>query len=86
MSRHLMLIIGALVLAAFAFPAQAATEADAELAFMPRTMTVKLLNDGGKYVVIDLQHIDQGGSCRKDKNATLVRRAEPSGFATRFRN
>jgi hypothetical protein len=73
MSHHLMLVISALVLAAFAFPTQAATEADAELAFMPRTMTVTLLNDGGKYVVIDLKHIDQGGACRVDKDATLVR-------------
>ena len=73
MSRLLRPVIGALALAAFVFPAQAATEADAELAFMPRTMTVTLLNDGGKYVAIDLKHIDQGGTCRMDKDATLVR-------------
>jgi hypothetical protein len=38
---------------------------DAELAFMPRTMTVTLLND--------LKHIDQGGAYRMDKDATIVR-------------
>ena len=43
------------------------TDSGVELAFMPRTMTVTLLNEGGKYVAIDLKHIDQGGSCRMDK-------------------
>ncbi|MDX2203878.1 MAG: hypothetical protein NW223_14090 [Hyphomicrobiaceae bacterium] len=45
----------------------------AELAFMPATMTVTLLNDGGKYVAVDLKHIDKGGSCRMDADAMLVR-------------
>jgi len=44
-----------------------------EMAFMPRTMTVTLLNDGGKYVAIDLKHIPQGGTCRMDKDATVAR-------------
>ena len=44
-----------------------------ELAFMPRTMIVTLLNDGGKYVAIDLKHIPQGGTCRMDKDATIAR-------------
>jgi hypothetical protein len=35
-------------------------------AFMPRTMTVTLLNDGGKYVAVDLKHIAKGESCRMD--------------------
>jgi len=44
-----------------------------ELAFMPRTMTVTLLNEGGKYVAVDLKHISQGGTCRMDKDATIAR-------------
>ena len=44
-----------------------------ELAFMPRTMTVTLLNEGGKYVAVDLKHIPQGGTCRMDKDATIAR-------------
>ena len=44
-----------------------------ELAFMPRTMTVTLLNEGGKYVAIDLKRIEQGGTCRMDKDATIAR-------------
>jgi hypothetical protein len=44
-----------------------------EVAFMPRTMSVTLLNEGGKYVVIDLKHIPKGGTCRMDKEATILR-------------
>jgi uncharacterized protein YgiM (DUF1202 family) len=44
-----------------------------ELAFMPQTATVTLLNEGGKYVVVDLKHIPQGGTCRMDKDATIMR-------------
>jgi hypothetical protein len=73
MSRKFASAIGVLALFALAAPAHAVTEGTAELAFMPRTMTVTLLNDGGKYVAIDLKHIDQGGACRMDKDATLVR-------------
>ena len=68
---------GALAAAAmivFALSAQAqATDPGIELAFMPITMTVTLLNDGGKYVAIDLKHIPQGGTCRMDKDATIAR-------------
>jgi hypothetical protein len=39
---------------------------------MPRMMTVTLLNEGGKYVAIDLKHITQGGACRMDKHATIA--------------
>ena len=49
------------------------TGAEAELAFMPRTMTATLLNEGGKYVAIDLKHIPEGGTCRMDEGATLFR-------------
>lgn len=48
-------------------------EDNIELAFMPETRTVTLLNEGGKYVAIDLKHIPQGGSCRMDKDATIFR-------------
>ena len=86
MRHYLPPAIGVIALVVSALPAQATMDASAELAFMPRTMTVTLLNDGGKYVAIDLKHIDQGGSCRMDKDATLVRvgPGEPSG-TTRVR-
>jgi hypothetical protein len=61
-------------LIAFTLPLHAqATDPGIELAFMPRTTTVTLLNEGGKYVAIDLKHIPQGGSCRMDKDATIAR-------------
>ena len=66
--------LGALALMACGFPVHAQpADAAVEFAFMPRTMTVTLLNEGGKYVVVDLKHIPQGGTCRMDKDATIVR-------------
>lgn len=53
-------------------PAQAPNPA-LELAFMPQTATVTLLNEGGKYVLVDLKHIPQGGTCRMDKDAPIMR-------------
>jgi hypothetical protein len=44
-----------------------------EIAFMPATKTVTLLNEGGKYVAIDLKHIPEGGTCRMDEGATIVK-------------
>jgi len=65
---------GALALIAWALPAHAqATNPAVELAFMPQTMTVTLLNEGGKYVLVDLKHIPQGGTCRMEKDATIMR-------------
>src|ERR1700742_4118307 len=62
--------VSALAIAVFASPAQAQ---EGELAFMPATKEVTLLNDGGKDVAIDLKHIPQGGTCRMDKDATLFK-------------
>ena len=62
----------AMIVSALSAQAQAA-DPGVELAFMPRTMTVTLLNEGGKYVAIDLKHIPQGGTCRMDKDATIAR-------------
>ena len=66
--------LAAVALIASALSAQAqATDPGVEFAFLPRTMTVTLLNEGGKYVAIDLKHIPQGGTCRMDKDATIAR-------------
>ena len=66
--------LSALALLAFALSVSAqSADPGVELAFIPRTMTVTLLNDGGKYVAIDLKHIPQGGTCRMDKDATVAR-------------
>src|SRR5207344_2036133 len=66
------LIAAALIASAFSAQAQA-TDPGVELAFMPRTMTVTLLNEGGKYVTVDLKHIPQGGICRMEKDAIIAR-------------
>jgi len=66
--------LSAIALVACALPLAAqTTEPSLELAFMPRAITVTLLNDGGKYVVVDQKHIAQGESCRMDKDATIAR-------------
>src|SRR5215831_2471029 len=67
-----MLTIAALIPSALSAQAQA-TDPDVEFAFMPRSMTVTLLKEGGKYVAVDLKHIPQGGTCRMDKDATIAR-------------
>jgi len=67
-------ILGVLALMGGALPIHAnAADSGVELAFMPRTMTVTLLNEGGKYVLVDLKHIPQGGTCRMDKDAAIAR-------------
>ncbi len=67
-------LLSAAAIVVFVLPLQAQTaETALELAFLPRTMTVTLLNDGGKYVAVDLKHIAKGESCRMDKDATIVR-------------
>jgi hypothetical protein len=74
MDKFLCGSLSAFALIAFTLPLQAqTTDPGIELAFMPRTMTVTLLNEGGKYVAVDLKHIPQGGNCRMDKDATIAR-------------
>jgi hypothetical protein len=64
---------GALALIAWALPVHSqAADSALELALMPRTMTVTLLNEGGKYVLIELRHITQGETCRMDKDAAIM--------------
>jgi hypothetical protein len=54
-------------------PLAQAADPGMELAFMAKTIDVTLLNEGGKYVAVDLKHIPQGGICRMDKDATIAR-------------
>jgi hypothetical protein len=83
MHKVVCVALGALALTAWAFPANAqATDPVLELAYMPSTMTVTLLNEGGKYVVVDLKHIPEGGTCRMDKGATIMRVGPGAGPET----
>ena len=70
----------ALLLAGVTCATAQAADPGVELAFMTSTKTVIFLNEGGKYIAIDLKHIPQGGSCRMDKDALIVR--EGPGAAT----
>jgi hypothetical protein len=66
--------LGALALLACLLPVRAgATDPGPELAFMRQTTNVTLLNEGGKYVVVDMKFIPQGGTCRMDKDAMIAR-------------
>ena len=66
-------LLSVLSLLALILPVHAQAPESVELAFMPATRTVTLLNEGGKYVAVDMKHIPEGGQCRMDKDATLVR-------------
>src|SRR6516165_460942 len=63
----------ALLVATLLVPCTAAAEGNIEFAFMPETKTVTLLNEGGKYVAVDLKHIPEGGTCRMDEGAAILR-------------
>jgi hypothetical protein len=65
-------LLSLLALMLLAAPARS-EESSFELAFMPHTKPVTLLDEGGKYVAIDLKHIPKGGLCRMDKDAVLMR-------------
>jgi hypothetical protein len=74
MRNHVTLGILCLAVVASAFSAQAQTpDPGVEFGFMPQTATVTLLNEGGKYVAIDLKHVDKGSPCRMDKDALIAR-------------
>ncbi len=86
MSKLLYGSLSALALMASTLPLHAqSADPGVELAFMPLMMTVTLLNDGGKYVAIDLKHIPQGGTCRMDKDATIARVGPGAPGMTRVR-
>lgn len=66
--------LGGLALLACPLAVQArAADAAPEMGFMQRAINVTLLNEGGKYVVVDLKHIPRGGTCRMDKDSIIAR-------------
>lgn len=73
MQKFIRAALASTVLAGFAFATQALAADESEMAFMTATKTVTLLNEGGKYVTVDMKHIPQGGTCRMDKDATIAR-------------
>jgi hypothetical protein len=74
MKRTVLYAASAIALLACPLALQAQSpDATVELAFMPSAKEVILLNEGGKYIAIDMKHIAQGESCRMDKDATIIR-------------
>jgi hypothetical protein len=80
--------IGVLALIFWALPVHAqTTESGAELALMPRTMTVTLLDQGGRYALVELRLIPRGATCRMDKDVPIMRAgpgADPETTRVRY--
>ena len=65
-----------LAAALIALPLSAKAEsanANVEFGFMPSAMDVTLLNDGGKYVAIDMKKIAQGDKCHIEKDSVIMK-------------
>jgi hypothetical protein len=74
MKRTILYAASGIALLTGRLPLQAqSADPGVEFALMPSTKVVRLLNEGGKYVAIDMKHIAQGETCRMDKNATVIR-------------
>ena len=73
-SNTISVLIVSAIVGGFPLCARAA-EADAgiELAFMPSAMDVTLLNEGGKFVAIDMKKIAKGEKCRMDKDDVIIK-------------
>ena len=72
MARILLSAVVLFGLAALTTSAPAVAD-DGELAFLPNTVTVTLLNEGGKYVVVDMKKIEKGETCRLDKDLVVMK-------------
>ena len=67
-------ILIAVAATAIPFSAHAAdADAGVELAFLPSAMDVTLLNEGGKFVTVDMKKLAKGDKCHLDKDAVIVK-------------
>lgn len=64
-----------IALALFAVPlaAHAESSGNTEMAFVPSTMDVTLLNENGKFVTVDMKKIAKGEKCRMDKDSVIMK-------------
>ncbi len=76
-----MLIAAALIALPLSARAEGA-DASVELAFMPSAMDVTLLNEGGKFVTIDMKKIAKGEKCRMEKDAVIMKVGPGAGAGT----
>ncbi|RUP09738.1 MAG: hypothetical protein EKK38_09240 [Hyphomicrobium sp.] len=80
-----------LIAAAFAVIPFSAHAADAdngvELAFLPSARDVTLLNEGGKFVTVDMKKLAKGDKCHLEKDAVIMKvgpGAEPATTRVRY--
>ncbi|MGO4682969.1 hypothetical protein [Hyphomicrobium sp. 2TAF46] len=80
-----------LIAAAFAAIPFSAHAADAdngvELAFLPSARDVTLLNEGGKFVTVDMKKLAKGDKCHLEKDAVIMKvgpGAEPATTRVRY--
>jgi len=73
--RFLPCLAFALLMApAFSLSARAeSADANIELAFIQNTSEVTLLNEGGKFVTVDMKKIAKGEKCRIDKDSVVMK-------------
>jgi hypothetical protein len=68
------LVLAAAVLAAASSIARAeSADSGIELAFLQSAMDVTLLNEGGKFVTVDMKKIAQGEKCHMEKDSTIMK-------------
>jgi hypothetical protein len=74
-NRAVLSMAFALLMAPAASVKASAEGADAgmELGFVQSTAEVTLLNEGGKFVTVDMKKIEKGGKCRIDKDSVVMK-------------
>lgn len=74
MKLNLKYTLIAAAFAAIPFSAQAAdADKGVELAFLPSARDVTLLNEGGKFVTVDMKKLAKGDKCRLEKDAVIMK-------------
>jgi len=88
MKLNLKYTLIAAAFAAIPFSAQAAdADKGVELAFLPSARDVTLLNEGGKFVTVDMKKLAKGDKCHLEKDAVIMKvgpGAEPATTRVRY--
>ena len=68
-----VLILSSMTLALSVAARAEGADAGVELAFIASAMDVTLLNEGGKFVAVDMKKIAKGEKCHIDKDAVIMK-------------
>jgi hypothetical protein len=68
-----VLILSSMTLALSVAARAEGADAGVELAFVASAMDVTLLNEGGKFVAVDMKKIAKGEKCHIDKDAVIMK-------------